>query len=140
MRVTQAVLAAGIGLLAATLPLVAHHSFAAEFDNAKPISLQGVVTKLDWMNPHIWIYLDTKDDTGAVAHWQCEGGPPNALTRQGWSKDSLKISDQVTIDGFRSKDGTNTCNARSVKLPNGKSVFAGSAEDGGPSKKAPTPQ
>ena len=137
MRVTQAVLAAGIGLLAATLPLVAHHSFAAEFDNAKPISLQGVVTKLDWMNPHIWIYLDTKDDAGAVAHWQCEGGPPNALTRQGWSKDSLKISDQVTIEGFRSKDGTNTCNARSVKLPNGKSVFAGSAEDGGPSKRAP---
>jgi hypothetical protein len=138
MRVTQAVLVAGIGLLAATLPLVAHHSFAAEFDSTKAITLDGVVTKLDWMNPHIWIYLDTKDDSGTVAHWQCEGGPPNALTRQGWSKDSLKISDQVTIQGFRSKDGTNTCNARSVKLPNGKSVFAGSAEDGGPSKKAPT--
>ena len=138
MRVTQAVLVAGIGLLAATLPLVAHHSFAAEFDSTKAITLDGVVTKLDWMNPHIWIYLDTKDDSGTVAHWQCEGGPPNALTRQGWSKDSLKISDQVTIQGFRSKDGTNTCNARSVKLPHGKSVFAGSAEDGGPSKKAPT--
>jgi hypothetical protein len=138
MRVKQAVLVAGIGLLAATLPLVAHHSFAAEFDSTKAVSLQGVVTKLDWMNPHIWIYLDTKDDSGAVAHWQCEGGPPNALTRQGWSKDSLKIGDQATIDGFRSKDGTNTCNARSVKLPSGKSVFAGSAEDGGPSKKAPT--
>jgi len=138
MRVKQAVLVAGIGLLAATLPLVAHHSFAAEFDSTKAVSLQGMVTKLDWMNPHIWIYLDTKDDSGTVAHWQCEGGPPNALTRQGWSKDSLKISDQVTIEGFRSKDGTNTCNARSVKLPNGKSVFAGSAEDGGPSKKAPT--
>jgi hypothetical protein len=138
MRVKQAVLVAGIGLLAATLPLVAHHSFAAEFDSTKAVTLQGVVTKLDWMNPHIWIYLDTKDDSGTVAHWQCEGGPPNALTRQGWSKDSLKISDQVTIEGFRSKDGTNTCNARSVKLPSGKSVFAGSAEDGGPSKKAPT--
>jgi hypothetical protein len=138
MRLKQAVLAAGIGLLAATLPLVAHHSFAAEFDSAKPVSLQGVVTKLDWMNPHIWIYLDTKDDSGTVAHWQCEGGPPNTLTRNGWSKDSLKIGDQLSIEGFRSKDGTNTCNARSVKLPSGKSVFAGSAEDGGPSKRAPT--
>jgi len=138
MRIKQAVLAVGIGLLAATLPLVAHHSFAAEFDPAKPVSLQGVVTRLDWMNPHIWIYLDTKDESGTVAHWQCEGGPPNTLTRNGWSKDSLKIGDQASIDGFRSKDGTNTCNARSVKLPSGKSVFAGSAEDGGPSKRAPT--
>jgi hypothetical protein len=138
MRMKQAVLVAGIGLLAATLPLVAHHSFAAEFDSAKPVSLQGVLTKLDWMNPHIWIYLDTKDDSGTVAHWQCEGGPPNTLTRNGWSRDSLKIGDQVNIEGFRSKDGTNTCNARTVKLPDGKRVFAGSAEDGGPSKKAPT--
>jgi hypothetical protein len=138
MRIKQAVLAAGIGLLAATLPLVAHHSFAAEFDSAKPVSLQGVVTKLDWMNPHIWIYLDTKDDSGTVAHWQCEGGPPNTLTRNGWTRDALKIGDQASIEGFRSKDGTNTCNARTVKLPDGKRVFAGSAEDGGPSKKAPT--
>lgn len=137
MLVKPAVLAAGIGLLAAALPLIAHHSFAAEFDSTKALSLQGVVTRLDWMNPHIWVYLDSKDDSGAVAHWQCEGGPPNALTRQGWSKDSLKVGDQVTIDGFRAKDGTNTCNARSVKLPNGKSVFAGSAEDGGPNKHAP---
>jgi hypothetical protein len=138
MRIKQAVLAAGFGLLAAALPLIAHHSFAAEFDSAKAVTLQGVVTKLDWMNPHIWIYLDTKDDSGTVAHWQCEGGPPNTLTRNGWSRDSLKTGDQVNIEGFRSKDGTNTCNARSVKLPDGKRVFAGSAEDGGPSKKAPT--
>jgi hypothetical protein len=137
MRVKQAVFIAGLGLLAATLPLVAHHSFAAEFDSAKSISLQGVVTKLDWMNPHIWIYLDTKDDSGTVAHWQCEGAPPNTLTRNGWTKESLKIGDQVNIEGFRSKDGSNTCNARTVKLPSGKSVFAGSAEDGGPNKKAP---
>jgi hypothetical protein len=135
MRLKQAVLVAGIGLLAAALPLVAHHSFAAEFDSTKAITLQGVVTKLDWMNPHIWIYLDSKDDSGTVAHWQCEGGPPNTLTRNGWTKDSLKIGDQVNIDGFRSKDGSNTCNARSVKLPSGKSVFAGSAEDGGPNKR-----
>ena len=136
MRTKQAVLVAGICLLAAALPLVAHHSFAAEFDSAKPISLQGTVTRIDWMNPHIWIYLDTKDDSGAVTHWQCEGGPPNTLTRNGWTRDSLKTGDQVTVDGFRAKDGSNTCNSRSVKLPNGKSVFAGSAEDGGPKRQA----
>ena len=134
MRAIQAVLVAGIGLLAATLPLAAHHSFAAEFDATKPLTLQGTVTKIDWMNPHIWIYLDTKDESGAVAHWQCEGGPPNTLTRNGWTKDSLKTGDEVSIQGFRAKDGTNTCNSRSVKLPNGKSVFAGSAEDGGPKR------
>jgi hypothetical protein len=135
MRSTLAVLVAGAGLLlTASFPLAAHHSFAAEFDAAKPVTLQGVVTKLDWMNPHIWIYLDTKDDSGTVAHWQCEGGPPNTLTRNGWSRDSLKIGDQATVEGFRSKDGTNTCNARSVKLPSGKSVFAGSAEDGAPKR------
>jgi len=138
MQSTLAVFVAGAGLLvaAASSPLLAHHSFAAEFDSAKSITLQGVVTRLDWMNPHIWIYLDTKDDSGTVAHWQCEGAPPNTLTRQGWSKDSLKIGDQVTIEGFRSKDGTNTCNSRSVKLPSGKSLFSGSADDGAPKKPA----
>jgi hypothetical protein len=133
MRSPLAIVVAGAGLmLAASIPLAAHHSFAAEFDASKKVSLQGTVTKLDWMNPHIWIYLDTKDDSGTVAHWQCEGAPPNTLTRNGWTRDALKAGDQVTIDGVRSKDGTNTCNARSVKLPSGKSVFAGSAEDGGP--------
>lgn len=137
MRSTLAVFVAGAGLLVtASLPLAAHHSFAAEFDSAKAVTLQGTVTKLDWMNPHIWIYLDTKDDSGTVAHWQCEGGPPNTLTRNGWSRDSLKVGDQVTVDGFRSKDGTNTCNARSVKLPSGKSVFAGSNDDGAPKRSA----
>jgi len=137
MRSSLAVFLTGAGLLiAASLPLAAHHSFAAEFDATKSVSLQGTVTKLDWMNPHIWIYLDTKDESGTVAHWQCEGGPPNTLTRNGWSRESLKVGDQATIEGFRSKDGTNTCNARSVKLPSGKSVFAGSADDGAPKRPA----
>ena len=136
MRSTLAVLVAGAGLLVAVFPLAAHHSFAAEFDSTKAVTLQGTVTKLDWMNPHIWIYLDTKDDSGTVAHWQCEGGPPNTLNRQGWTRDALKIGDQATIEGIRSKDGTNTCNARSVKLPSGKSVFAGSSDDGAPMRPA----
>jgi uncharacterized protein DUF6152 len=139
MRTKLAVAIAGVLLLAA-VPVLAHHSFASEFDSSKPVSLKGSVTKVDWMNPHIWIYIDAKDESGAVAHWQCEGGPPNSLTRQGWSRNSLKPGDTVTIEGFRAKDATNTCNSRSVKLPDGKSLFSGSAEDGGPNGRKPEQQ
>ena len=132
MRKTFGVLLAGLGLLATATPVLAHHSFAAEYDDKKPITLKGTVTKIDWMNPHIWIYIAAKDGSGKVSQWQCEGGPPNSLTRQGWSKNALKEGDEVTIEGFRAKDGTNTVNSRSVTLPDGRKVFAGSAEDGGP--------
>jgi hypothetical protein len=132
MKANFGLMVAGLGLLLTAAPAIAHHSFAAEYDGNKPITLKGTVTKIDWMNPHIWVYLDVKDDSGSVTHWQCEGGPPNSLTRNGWTKDALKIGDQVTVEGFKAKDGTNTINSRSVKLPDGRSVFAGSAEDGGP--------
>jgi len=118
--------------VAAAVPLLAHHSFAAEYDGNAKLTLKGTVTKVDWMNPHIWVYIDAKDEAGKMIHWQCEGGPPNSLTRNGWTKDALKIGDEVTIEGFRAKDGTNTCNSRSVKLPDGRTVFAGSADDNGP--------
>jgi len=119
-------LCAVLAAIAVPSAMLAHHSFSAEFDAAKKITLNGVVTKVDWLNPHIFIYLDVKDDTGAVTHWQCEGGPPNTLTRNGWSKNSIKPGDQLTIDGWLAKDNSKTCNARSVKLPSGNSVFAGS--------------
>jgi hypothetical protein len=118
---------AAVGM--AAIPVMAHHSFAAEFDGTKPVKLEGTLTKLDWTNPHIWLYLDAKDDNGSVVKWQCEGGPPNTLTRNGWTKDSIKIGDSISIEGWLAKDGSKTCNARSVKLPGGKSVFAGSSYD-----------
>ncbi len=122
-------------LLAAALPLLAHHSFAAEYDGNAKLTLKGTIAKIDWMNPHIWIYIDAKDESGKVTRWQCEGGPPNSLTRNGWTKDAVKTGDEVTIEGFRAKDGTNTCNSRSMKMPDGRVVFAGSADDGAPKGK-----
>jgi hypothetical protein len=129
-------LTVGAGLIVAVARVAsAHHSFAAEFDASKAVTLKGSVTKIEWMNPHIWVYLDVKDDRGAVEPWQCEGGPPNTLTRNGWSKDSLKIGDQVTIEGALAKDGSKTCNARTVKLPDGRSVLAGSSGGNAPPPK-----
>ncbi len=116
-----------MGLLAAAVPMLAHHSFSAEFDSSKPVTLKGSVTKVDWLNPHIWIYLDVKDDAGKVASWQCEGGPPNTLTRNGWTKNDLKQGDAITISGTMAKDKSNSCNASSVVLPGGRRVFAGSS-------------
>ena len=117
-------------LILMPVALAAHHAFAAEFDRAKTVKVQGAVVKVEWTNPHIWIYIDMKDEKGVVAHWQCEGGSPNTLTRQGWTKDSLKQGDQVTIDGYRAKDGSNTCNSSSVTLADGKKLFAGSSAEG----------
>ena len=120
--------------LATALPVLAHHSFAAEFDTTKPVTLKGNVTKLEWGNPHIWVYLEVKDDQGSVQLWQCEGGAPNTLFRNGWTKNSLKPGDQVLIDGYLARDGSKTCNATAVKLPDGRSVLAGSSAGNSPPK------
>jgi cyclase len=109
--------------------LWAHHSFAAEFDASKRVTLKGVVTRVDWRNPHIYVYLNVKDDSGKVTEWACEGGPPNVLLRQGWSRSTVKEGDEVTIDGAVAKDSSNRCNSRFVMLSDGRKVFAGSSEE-----------
>src|SRR5690242_3170753 len=105
MKISWNCLLLGIALSLAA-PLFAHHSFAAEYDSSKKVTLKGVVAKLEWTNPHIWVYLDVKDDKGQPVRWQCEGGAPNSLSRNGWTRASLKEGDAVEIDGFLAKDGT----------------------------------
>ena len=110
----------------------AHHSFAAEYDGTKPVTLKGKVARFEWVNPHSWVYLDVADDKGNVVNWACETAPPNMLYRQGWRKDSLKTGDEIVIEGFLAKDGTHTMNARSVQTPDGRQFFTGASGDGGP--------
>jgi hypothetical protein len=123
------VLTGGVGLLLASMPALAHHSFAAEYDAATPITLKGTVTKVEWMNPHARFYIDVKDDAGKVTNWEFELGSPNGLMRAGWTRNSLKQGDVVTVSGSLAKDGSNLANARQVTLADGKRVFAASSEN-----------
>jgi len=120
---------AAFGLLLAAVPVMAHHSFAAEFDSNKPIKLTGSVTKIEWMNPHAYFYIDVKDEKGQTANWGLEMGSPNGLMRQGWTRNSMKIGDVVTVEGSAAKDGSNIGNARSVTLQGGQRLFAASSQN-----------
>jgi DNA/RNA endonuclease YhcR with UshA esterase domain len=131
MRAKLAILIACAGMLATAVPVFAHHSFAAEYDASKPVELHGTVTKMEWTNPHARIYLAVKDANGTVTEWNLELASPNVLSRNGWTRHSLKEGDVVTVSGSRAKDGNTMANAKTVILADGKKVFAGSATDSG---------
>ena len=135
MRKATIAAALSLGALLSALPVLAHHSFAAEYDANKPVTLKGKVTKVDWVNPHSWVHIDVAGADGKVTNWSCETAPPNILYRQGWRPNSLKEGDEVTIDGFAAKDASATMTARSVTLSSGKKMFTGSNTDGAPDTK-----
>jgi hypothetical protein len=130
MRIRIAVVVAGLVMLGAVAPAVAHHSFSAEFDASKPFKMTGIVTKVEWMNPHTFFYIDVKDEkTGKVTNWAMEMGSPNGLMRAGWTRNTMKIGDTVTVEGSLAKDGSPTGNARAVALAStGKRLFAASSQ------------
>jgi hypothetical protein len=116
MQTKRLVLLAITGLFLAAAPVLAHHSFKAEYDESRPISLKGTVVKVVWNNPHVLMYLDVKDDQAKVANWELELASPNGLISQGWKVDSLKPGDQVVVSGFRARDGSNMASIRKVSL------------------------
>ncbi len=122
------ILTVAAGLAAAAVPGLAHHSFAAEYDSNKPVTLQGKITKVEWTNPHARFYIDVVDENGKTTNWNLELGSPNVLRRMGWKRTSIKEGDMVTVEGSRAKDDSFMANARSVTLANGQRVFAGSSE------------
>lgn len=123
-----------LSLVATLAPALAHHSFAAEYDDKKPFTLSGTVTRVEWLNPHARFYMDVKDESGRVTNWEFELASPNGLMRKGWTRNSLKPGHVVTVEAYRAKDGSNLGNARTVNLPDGRKVFAGTSDDGAPVK------
>ena len=117
---------------AAGAPLLAHHSFAAEFDGSKAIRITGTLTKIEWTNPHSYFYVEVKEEGGGIVKWSCEAGSPGALSRRGFKRGDLKLGDSIVVDGYRAKDGSNLIDARRVTLPDGRIVSGASAGDGGP--------
>jgi hypothetical protein len=129
MKNKWAFVTAGLGVLLAAAPLVAHHSFAAEYDSKKPITLTGVVTKVDWMNPHVYFYADVEDEKGKIVNWAFEMGPPGLLERGGWKKNTIKVGTEVTIAGTLAKDGSPQVNCRTVTVTaTGERLGAASSE------------
>ena len=135
MRRPITLLAAAAGALLAIAPAWAHHAFAAEFDDKAPVKLRGRVTRMEWINPHAWIHMDVKDETGAVTSWMVEAGPPNALLRRGFTKNSLPEGTEIMVEGFRAKDGANRANGRDILFPDGRKLFVGSSGTGAPDER-----
>jgi hypothetical protein len=124
-----ALMAAAFGAGVTVTPALAHHSFAAEYDSKKPVTMKGIITKVDWMNPHVYFFIDVKDDGGNITNWGFEMGPPAGLQRSGWTRNTMKVGDEVIVEGTLAKDGARQANARSVVMANtGKKLGAGSSE------------
>jgi hypothetical protein len=130
---TQLAVVLGLSLLVGGAGrLSAHHAFAAEFDSSKPVSFKATVTKVEWVNPHVWIHVDVKQPDGKVEPWAIEGGTPNVLFRRGFTKQSLTAGTEIAIDGYRAKDGTRRANGRDLTFPDGRKLFLGSSGTGAP--------
>ena len=127
MRKTGLLVAVAGMLLSAVVPVLAHHAFSAEFDQSKPVKVSGEITKLEWVNPHAWLFIDAKGADGKVVPWRFEMGAPNALLRAGWSKSDIKVGTAVTISGFVARAGGPVGNAFQVRLPDGRDLFAASS-------------
>ena len=135
MRTKLLVVVIGVGLLIAAVPAAAHHSFAAEFDSAQPITLNGTVTKMEWINPHAWIHMAVKKADGTIENWEVETGNPSALIRRGFTKNSLPAGTEIVVQGFRAKDGGMRANGRDLTFKDGKKLFVGSSGTGAPEER-----
>jgi len=129
--------AVGVLLILATVPAWAHHAFAAEFDAKQPVKFKGVVTRMEWTNPHVWIHVDVKQPDGTVEKWSIEAGTPNVLFRRGFTKQSLLPGTEIVVDGYRSKDGSRRANGRDLTLPDGRTLFLGSSGPDAPDTEKP---
>ena len=133
MNVNRTIVVASLGSMLLTAPVRAHHAFSAEFDQDKPVVLEGSVTKADWTNPHAWIYIDVKGPDGKVVNWMVEGGSPNSLFRRGVTRDSLQIGTEIIVDGYQSRDYTQPrANGRNITFVDGRKLFLGSSGTGAP--------
>ena len=135
MRMKLLCVATGALLVATAGPVLAHHSFAAEFDANRPVKLEGTVTKMDWINPHSWIHIDVTTTSGEVQKWMVEGGAPNALLRRGWNRNSLPNGTKISVQGFQAKDGSFRANGRDITFADGSKLFVGSSGIGAPDER-----
>src|SRR5712692_67114 len=131
-KLAMTIAVAGALLVLATVPVWAHHAFAAEFDAKQPVKFRGVVTKMEWTNPHVWIHLDVKQPDGTVEKWSVEAGTPNVLFRRGFTKQALLPGIEIVVDGYRSKDGSHRANGRDLTLPDGRTLFLGGSSPDAP--------
>lgn len=136
MRTISSTLIAASTLFGTAAPASAHHAFSAEFDATKPVQLHGVITRVEWINPHSWFHLDVTLDDGTVESWMIEAGPPGVLVRRGWTKDSVEPGTEVVVEGYQSRDGSNRANGRDVTFTDGRRLFAGSSGPGAPPEDA----